>query len=285
MRDPLLAFVVLGALVVAVHLGRRPPAPEARGDRPIVVTDADVAWLATVWEKTWQRPPTPAELRGLVENRIRQEVLVREAIALGLDREDEVVRRRLASKLEYLAQDVAGAAAPTEAELTAYYEANAERYETEGRRSFAQVYVNADDRGAEAEAHARSLLERLRAEDVDAAAAGAWGDRLLLESDLAPMRRGQVGALYGEAFADALFEVDVDRWEGPLRSGYGLHLVRVVEAHPSLQPRLEEVRDAVRRDLLDERGEQALEAFVRGLRERYPVEVTASGLDDAASRR
>jgi len=275
--DPLVIFAVLGGLLFGLHLLTRSPDP-GTSDRRIVVTDADVMWLIEAFEKRRMRPPTRQEVQGLVDRKIKDEVLYREAVALGFDREDPALRRRLAMKLEYLARDVGAAADPTEAELQAHLDANPERYALEPRRRFAHVYVSEDRRGKEAAAEARALLEALRAnpeQDVTKV-----GDPILLEAEQPMASRADVERRFGRDFAGGLFALEVGNWSGPVRSGFGLHLVRVLEAEAGEAAGLEDVSARVRVDLLHVRKEQAFENYMQALLERYDVVVRAGLLSE-----
>ena len=280
--DPLVIFALLGGPLFGLHLLTRSPDP-GTSERRIVVTDADVAWLIEAFQKRRLRPPTRQEVRGLVDRMIKDEVLYREAVALGLDREDPALRRRLAMKLEYLARDVGAAAEPTEAELQAHLDANPERYAMEPRRRFAHVYVSEDRRGTEAAAEARALLEALRAnpeQDVT-----KLGDPILLEAEQPMASRADVERRFGREFVEGLFALEAGSWGGPVRSGFGLHLVRVHEAEAAEAPGLEDVRDRVRNDLLQQRKEAASENYIQALLEKYDVVVRSSLLaPDPASR-
>lgn len=274
LKDPLVLFVVLGGALAALHLTLRDdPPPQAR-QTEIVVTDADVVHIRQVYEKTWQRPPTDAQLRIIVERRVRDEILYREAMALGLGQGDSALRRRLALKLEFLARDAGGAAAPTEAELRVFLEENAASYTSPGHRSFIHVFVSEAKRGERAEADAGALLKRLKNEP--ALDPLTLGDRTMLEAEQPRVSRRDVTAIFGGAFADGVFEQPVGGWEGPLRSGYGLHLVLVREDVPGAVPPFAEVRAKLERDLIDRRGEAALAAYVEALRKKYNVSIRAT---------
>ena len=276
--DPLVIFVVLGALLAWVHIATREDAPVLLRDSEIVVTNADVAWLQQTFTKTWQRPPTKEELRTLVDRRVRDEILFREARALGLDQGDDALRRRLAMKLEFLAKD-ATAVEPTEPELVAYFEQNKQRYAVPAARSFAHIYVNLDKRGAQADAEAKALLAKLTAEpgqDIT-----ELGDRIMLEQEKRGLAPRDVRALFGDDFARALFEQPANTWVGPLRSGYGLHLVFVREDVPGEIPPMDAVRDRVRSDLVDQRREDGLNAYLDTLRGKYDVRIDADLLEDS----
>ena len=269
----MLFFVLGGALVGLHHLVREEP-PVLRRQTEIVVTDADVAWVAQVFEKTWQRAPTAEELDRLVERRVRDEILFREARALGLDAADGTLRKRLALKLEFLAKDAA-AREPTEADLRAAFEADPARYTPPAARTFAHVYINAEQREAGADAEAKRLLALLRADPGQDL--GQLGDRIMLEIEHVRQTQRDAAALFGERFAAALFQQPAGTWVGPLHSGYGLHLVFVREDVPGVVPPFEAVAARVRDDVLQAQRTRGFDAYLELLRSKYEVRIEAEG--------
>jgi len=272
--DPLVLFVLIGSALVALQHFAGPTSTSSANDRRIVVTDADVTFLVEGFQKRRFRPPTPNELAALIHRNVTEEVLYREAVAIGLDREDPALRQRLARKLESLARNV-GATEPTEAELEAHLVAHADKYAEETQRSFEHVYVSEDKRRASADAYARKLLAGLRQEpDQDLDAIG--GDVLDLRARQPLQTPRDVRAQFGLEFTETLFRLDVGPWQGPIRSGFGLHVVRVRETRHAEPPRLEEVRERVRTDFVYQRKEAALEAYLKPLLEKYVVELPAT---------
>ncbi|MHC4818169.1 MAG: peptidyl-prolyl cis-trans isomerase, partial [Planctomycetota bacterium] len=172
LREPLVHFLLLGGAVFAVFALTRDPAEAAPRDE-IVITAGQVRQLAAVFQKTWQRPPTPTELENVIEARVREEVFLREALAAGLDKDDTIVRRRMKQKLEFFMDDIAGQVTPTVQELQAFLDANADRFRSEATFSFRHVYLSTDKRETPEE-DARRLLARLKKGEAD-----IEGDRLL----------------------------------------------------------------------------------------------------------
>jgi parvulin-like peptidyl-prolyl isomerase len=239
----------------------------------IAVTGLEVEWLRRNWEARWQRPPTETELRGLVDDFVRQEVLYREAIAMGLDRDDQVVRNRMVQKLELLTDDLAAQAQPAEVELQTYMQENMERYLIPERRSFTHVYFNVDRRGEAVVEAAEDVLRQLRANPAAARRAAELGDRFMLQHVYAMQSPSEVARGFGQRFADSLFAVEPGEWQGPIASGYGWHLVLVTDVTESQVPELAQVRNAVLRDYLTWIREQASDALYNGLRQNYEVEI------------
>ena len=256
LREPLLHFLVLGAGLF-VLFGLVGGQAEERPDR-IVVTEAKIENLAELFKRTWRRPPSQAELEGLIEDHVKEEILYREALALGLERDDIVIRRRLRQKMEFVSEDVAQPAEPTEDELQAFLAEHADRFREPSRVSFAQVYLSPDRRGEDAWSDAERVLVALDAGRSDPAEAG---DPFLLEQDYRELAAQDVERLFGGAFAAQVAELPVGRWSGPVESGYGLHLVLVRERTPARLPDLAEVRDAVANEWRAVRREEANRAF------------------------
>jgi hypothetical protein len=238
----------------------------------IVVSAAKVAQLKEAFARTWQRPPTEEELDGVIENHIREEVYYREALAMGLDRDDTIVRRRLRQKLEFFTDDLVAAVDPTEEQLASYLDEHADAFRLPSRVSFQQIYFNRDRRGEQATRDAESLLARLNgaASHVDTT---ALGDSLMLPGEYDLIPEPEVARLLGSEFAAALAGLPVGGWSGPVESGFGLHLVLIHERQSGSLPALAEVRDAVEREWRNVRRKEAAESFYAGRRERYEVHV------------
>jgi hypothetical protein len=284
LREPLTHFLLIGAaMFLAFQLGGG-----RKGEKPneIVVTRGAIESLASAWQKTRQRPPTPEELEGLIEAYIRQEVLYREALAMGLDREDTIIKRRLGQKMSFLFEDVTDLAEVSEEDLRQFLDENHEAYRIEPEYTFSHVYLNADRRGAAVEEDAWRILGELRDSPLEETAV-ALGDPFLLSYRYESLPQGDVAKMFGAGFADGLASIETGNWDGPLRSGYGLHLVLVKERTEGRLPELEEVRDAVTRDYSARLREENSRKFYERLRERYDITVeplqTAEGTAEAGS--
>ena len=263
-REPLLHFLVTGAVLFLVYEWKG-----GDGADRVVITRAQIEHLRSGFTSASNRPPTDQELDGLIEEHVRDELAVREAQALGLDRDDTVLRQRLRQKLEFVAES-AEPAVPTDAELQAWLTSHADRYREGPRFAFRQVGFRGSEGGADAEVRASRVLARLAGAGPDAPLDGL-GDLKMLPADVDLAPRGEVERLFGTVFADALPELPLGQWSGPVPSSFGSHVVLVREREAEREPVLEDVRGAVQRELLAERKVLQLDAMYRELRERYRV--------------
>ncbi len=266
LKEPFLHFLALGGVLFAIYAVFGPPGDAAPAPRAIIVDAARIDRLAARFEADRRRPPTDEELDALIEEHLREEVLYREALALGLDRDDPVIRRRLRGKMERIAAAGADLRAPDDAELTAWLTAHPDDYALAERISFRQILLGEAPTAAEIAA-ARSAL---------AAAPDAWRD--LGKPSLAPASvtlesRRQVDALFGPGFFERLAAAAPGEWAGPLRSVHGAHLAIVDEVAPGRAARLDEVRDAVLRDWRAARAEEMRKAQYEALAARYRIVV------------
>ena len=276
-KDPLLVFVLLGALLVFAWSALSGVLAGDESKR-ITMDSEEIGLLAANWERQWQRPPTEQELRGLVDARVREEILYRTAQSMGLDRNDVVVRRRMVQKMELLSQDLATITDPPEAELRAYFDENRESYRVPPRISFRHVYFNLDRRGFErAEADARALLDELRDTDPDRIDLSALGDRFMLAMEYRLRTPEEIAREFGSAFAEATAEL-APGWHGPIGSGYGTHLVEITERVDSRLPEFEQVRDRVATDYARVRRERANQLLLEGLSAEYEVSIDSAAI-------
>lgn len=280
-REPLLHFALLGTVIFGINVLFSDSTTETKPQ--IEITAADIEHLRTLWQRTWQRPPTPEELRGAIDARVREEILYREALAMGLDKDDTVVRRRLVQKLEFLSEDVVTLAEPSTAALEHYFKEHVERYREPARLSFAQVYFSTDRHGLQAEAMASEALLALTAGAGSPVEAGqGLGDRFLLDYAYGDESMQDISRKFGRDFADAIAQLPPGQWHGPILSGYGLHLVYIEDRTPGRTPALAEVRDVVLRDYEQAKREEAAQAFYDRLKQRYRIAIDEKALSSVA---
>jgi len=271
LREPLLHFLLIGALLFG--LSALTNKVSTRGENVIKITQADIEQLQSLFQRQWQRSPTPQELQTLVDGLIREEVLYREALALGLDRNDTIVRRRMAQKIEFLVGDTAVPAEPDDAALAAYYEKNKERYREPARLTFRHIYFSTDKRSERAEKDAADTLRRLRASKQATRRTAELGDRFMLADQYVQKGTDELAREFGETFAEGIAKAPVRQWHGPIISGYGLHLVYVSERTDAQIAPLADVRDRVAADWLIDQRQEANERVFERLRSRYEIVV------------
>lgn len=270
LHEPLVHFLALGAALFMLFnlIGSRSE-PESQ---KLFVTSGKIDQLITIFSRTWQRPPTAEELNGLVEDEIREQVLYREAMAMGLDKDDTIVRRRLRQKFEFLMEDVEAVSVPSDRDLQDWIDKHPGKFSTEPRFSFLQVYLNVSRRGEDASAAATTLLARLNNAD-EKVNASELGDPTLLPFEFPLSSTDVIAQVFGSQFAQQLQGLEPGRWSGPLRSSYGLNLVYVRERTDRTPRSLDDVRDQVRREWIRARQEELTEAVYLNLRKKYSIVV------------
>jgi hypothetical protein len=267
LREPLVHFLVLGALLFAAFewWGQNGP-----GSSRIVITPGQVDAIAVGFARVWQRPPSEQEIKGLIDEHVREELATREAMTMGLDRDDTVIRRRLRQKFEFLVDDEVDTTPITDGELQQWLNDHPDQFRTDAEVAFRQVYVNPANRAAATERALQDLLARVRGGGPKAEAVG---DSTLLPSEVSRTTRSDVARQFGDAFADAVLTAPVGQWSGPITSGFGLHLVFVHERVDRRLPALDEVRPLVERELGADRRRRAMDRVYADLLGRYRVTI------------
>jgi hypothetical protein len=279
LREPLVHFLFIGAAIYLLYGAFADTAPEET-DKTIVVSAAEVEWMQTSWQKRWNRPPTPAEFDGLIQQYIRETVLYREALTMGLNKHDQVIRRRLAQKLEFLAKDLVALTPPTDEELVAYFNAHRDRYQEPTLYTFTQVFFNPDKRGDTTLDDAEAIKATLVARGDAIEDAGALGDDFMLQSYYPEKDQIEIQKLFGSGFTQSLMELSPGQWHGPVLSGYGTHLVYVSSIRERSPPVFAEVREQVVQDWTSERSEELNEQFYANLRDNYTIVIEEPVAED-----
>ena len=269
LREPLVHFLALALAIFVIH-GALNRSAAVAPDR-IVVTHARIEQIATLFARTWQRPPSPSELKGLIDDYVKDEVYYREALKLGLEADDTVIRRRLRQKMEFLSDAASETLNPTEAELAEYLNAHAAKFAVDPAIAFRQVHFNPERRGAKANEDALAALEALRSDPSLYPA--SVGDATLLPSELPLTSKASIGQTFGAQFAEEVAKAPPGNWIGPIKSSFGLHIVRVSEAKPGRIPALAEIRNTVERDWASDRRRALADRRFNELLSQYDVAV------------
>ena len=268
----MLHFFLLGGLVFAAYgwLGDN----GVEGDE-IVVTAGQQRSLAETFERTWRRSPSPEDMARLIEDSIRQEIAYRQGTKMRLDGDDIVIKRRLRQKLETLTEDMATLAPPSLAEQEAYFAGHAESYRTEARFSFEQIFFSTEARNKQAEQDALAMLAMLAglqggAVEPDLTMAG---DKTMLPAFTQDESQSKIASVFGESFAASLGDLEPGQWSGPVRSSFGLHLVRITDQVAGGIPQFAEVADEIRNDIQSHRRQAAVDALYEGLRKDFVIRI------------
>jgi hypothetical protein len=279
LREPLLHFLLLGAAIFAAYsLVSKPDVSEPG---KIVITQGQLASMAASFALMRQRPPTHAEWEGMIRDRVREEVYYREAIALGLDKDDTIIRRRLAQKMEFVANDVGAAPKPSDAELNAYLLSHPDKFRVEQKFTFTQVYLDPKKHGENLARDAAELASQLN--HTSGANISGLGDALMLDSKFDAAPAGEIAKLFGEKFATSMADLPPGRWQGPIESAYGEHLVFLSDRSDARTPALHEVRDVVQREWTNAKLLEANERAYDELLKHYTVSVEPADVGNLAA--
>lgn len=278
-RSPLLVFLLLG---IGMFAGERWLADGNDERRVVRVTVEQVGALRARWDAQWGRAPTGRELQGLIDEAVREEILYREALRMSLDRDDPIVRRRLAQKMTFMLEDNAEVREPVPRDVEEYFTAHAERYREAARTRFQHVFLDGAGR-KDPQRDATGLLQELRNGPE-----GSWrtaGDPFALLREYADRTDREIAELFGGDFAAALADLAPGDWHGPVTSAHGTHLVRVLARSTPRPPALEDVRERVAQDLLEAWRRAQNAAALAALRERYEVRLPDAELRGERSRK
>ena len=266
-HEPLLHFVLIGAGLFLILQTFSPHAGASATSNEIVVSEDDLRRLIAAWTTQRGGPPAPAQLEALVDQDVREEVLAREAVALGLDRDDPIIQRRLAQKMDFLAADVAALQDPGEAELREWYQSNSTRFAMPPRVSFHHLYFSSD-RGARARDDAAAALDHIASDD---GSPQPIADPFMFRDYYGERTPEQMAREFGPEFAKALFQLEPGAWSGPVQSGYGWHLVHVDALQPGHVPAFEEVASDVRQSWLENEQQLLRDKAYEAMRSRYKI--------------
>jgi peptidyl-prolyl cis-trans isomerase C len=271
LREPLLHFLLIGAALFAAYYYLQPVRSVAPSAREIQLSVDELEQLAVLFQSQWQRDPTTEEFGLLVEQKVQSEVLYREALALGLDKNDEIVKRRMAQKMQFLAEDVAAAREPTFDELKEWYAQNTHKFVLPKRVSFRHLYFSPDRRGSHVREDAAALLAKLGSQPQAVKLPESAVDPFMFQEYYRDRAMDYLGKEFGPQFALAVEQLPTGSWQGPLESGFGWHLVFVDTATSGRIPEFEEIEPDVKTAWLAEQKVQAWDKAYQEMRAKYTV--------------
>lgn len=271
LREPLLHFVLLGLALFAVYAYTHRGRLGIESSRQITLSLDELAQMDMYFESQWHRQPSTAEFQAMVEDKVREEVLYREALAMGLDKDDTIVKRRMAQKMQFLAEDVAAAHEPSTAELKAWFEKNTDKFALPSRYSFRHLYFSPDRRGKNAQQDAANALAKIAGQPEDSKLAASLADSFMFQDYYGDRAPSAIAKEFGPPFAIALEKLKPGSWQGPVESGYGWHLVFVDSVIPGRIPAFEEMEPDVKTAWLAEQKSVAWKKAYAEMRAKYIV--------------
>jgi peptidyl-prolyl cis-trans isomerase C len=271
LREPLVHFLLIGLALFAVYGALQKVPGKSGSSYRIEFTRDDLRQLQMAFTAQWQRPPTSQEFQGLLDAKVREEILYREALALGLDKDDTIVKRRMAQKMEFLSEDVAAAHEPTTQELKDWFAKNPQGFVLPGRATFRHLFFSADRRGQKAREDAARALKKLAGAPEDYPAASALADPFMLQDYYRDRTPEQLAKELGSNFAQSLFRLAPGSWQGPIESGYGWHLVWIDSLMLVRAPAFEEIEPEVKSEWLAEQHAEYKRKAYETMRDRYEV--------------
>lgn len=272
LREPLVQFLFLGGLIYFAY-ALVTPQSEEENSRTIVVNASKVQWMQDSWKKRWNRLPTQKELDGLIQQYIKETVLYNEAITMGLDKGDGIIRRRLAQKVEFLAKDLVIYTPPTEEDLKKYYEEHQDKYKPDVTYTFTQIYFDPDKRGESTLDDANKIKEKLVAQGSMMQKVEGLGDDYMTANYFEANTPMEIRKNFGSGFAQSLIELKAGVWHGPVLSGFGTHLVFVNEIVSPPVPPLEEIKARVLEEWISDKREELNDEFYEALKGYYTIVV------------
>jgi peptidyl-prolyl cis-trans isomerase C len=270
-REPLLQFVLIGLVLFAGYSILHPKSEALSESNRIVLTPDDLVQMSVTWLAQGRPQPTPEQMQNLIELKVREEVLSREAIALGLDKDDTIVKRRLAQKMEFLAEGAAVDNDPSADTLRAWFKDNQQRFALLPRFSFHHLYFSSDQHDEHAREVAMHALEEVAGKSGDSKDAAALGDPFMYQDYYGDRSFDDMAKLFGLNFARALVNLKPGSWQGPVESGYGWHVIFVDSSTPGRVPAFEEIESDIKSDWIADQRMRAKAKAYEAMRARYQV--------------
>lgn len=280
MREPLIHFLIIGVLLFVVYSLMNNEPDDSENSNHIVISANDINRLAVLWERKWQRPPHQTEIDSLIKQQIREEIMYREALKLGLDQNDTAIRRRLAQKLEFISSDLAKLAEPTDVELQEFLSQHIKKFTLPTKISFEHIYFNEDKRQKNALKDAEKLLNTIADKD-NQPKVNFLGDPFMLGHEFEMVSKQDMSNVFGNEFADNLFELHAGYWAGPIQSVYGVHIVRLESKIEAKEPELKDIYSKVKNEWLAEQEKTISEGFYKRLSENYKITIENSSTNVA----
>ena len=270
--EPLVHFFAVGALVFGAYLAFNEE-PASVNEQTIQISANEIRQIAIGWVAQGRPLPTQEQMQSLIDQRVAEEVLFREGLALGLDRNDEIIKRRVAQKMDFLAADIAAMQVPDRAELSEWYAAHSDEFAIPPRISFKHLYFSPDKRGSAASSDAAAAVQAIAGKAADSAEIDALADPFMLHSYYSSSTPDLILKEFGPSFSSALFKLELGGWRGPVQSGFGWHLVWIDTLEPGRIPSFDEVQADVKSAWTDAQYAEVKRTALEEMSARYTVVV------------
>ena len=277
LREPLFHFLLIGAAIFLLFSQMN--TTEDENDKQIIITKEKIESLENAWIKAKGRQPSAEEMEQQLEYDIHEQVLYREAMAMGLDKDDMIIRRRLSQKMKYLFDDLSVFDKPSEAELKKFVSEHPSKFTKPATISFSQIYLDPREHGESLEVNAKNLLAELRTTLIKDNI--GFGDRSLLPYDFTNERRSDIDSMFGKVFTSQAFSSPTNAWQGPFESAYGMHLIYIHKRTKDRLPPLSEIRERAEREWISFKQREANKIFYQSLHQQYKIIVDEDVLKDA----
>ena len=273
LKEPFFHFIGIGIILFILY---GLVSDKTVSKNTIVITDFDVSSIIASWEMQWKRPPTEQELQNLINLNIKQEVFYQEALNMNLDHNDEIIKRRLAQKMQFLSNDIATMIKPTEDDLKIYFQKNSDKYLTPTSYSLYQITFSPDKR-KDSYKDAEETLNNFSKATFDEMK--QFGDSLPFDYFIEDVNANELGLLLGSKFPKALENQLLNKWVGPIPSGFGYHLVFITEKVSPKIPSFESVKKAVYRDYEYDKQQEIDETIYQELKKKYMIDIDIKSED------
>ena len=270
--QPVVQFMLIGLVMFLVNTYiLQTDSSKEESEYNIFLTAGEVKSMEEIWLSKWQRPPTELELQGMINQRVEEAILFKEAVKIGLNKNDDIIRQRMSQKLEFLSNDLVKPDSATAEEVKLYFDENIENYTTPANITIIQLFVNPKIHGDQLEKEVKTRLAILKGMDVSSPEISKYGDQFSLQTYSPDKPQQELAKLYGSEFASKVFELETDKWVGTVNSQYGVHMVYVMHKNPAVIPEFETVKELVTEDLQRKKQEKLNNLYIDGILSRYKV--------------
>jgi len=273
LKEPFFHFILIG---IALFFFYGMVTKQTSSKNTILINDFDVSSIIASWEMQWKRPPTEKELQNLIAQNIKQEIFYQEALKMNLDHNDEIIKRRLSQKMQFLSNDIAAMIEPDDEDLKAYYKEHSDKYLTPPSYSLYQITFSPDKR-KDNYIDALETLKQFPNATFDEMK--DWGDSLPFAYYFKNVNANELGLQLGSKFPAALESQELNKWVGPIPSGFGYHLVYITEKTEPLLPDINTIKDAVLRDYEYDNQKEVNELIYKELKKKYDIEIDIKSKD------